>query len=50
MLFSKAAVTNSLMDKLSAKCKIKENPVVSNENKIKADSLVDRLNLMKNWR
>lgn len=50
MLFSKAAVTNSLMDKLAAKCKIKEKPVVSNENKIKADSLVDRLNLMKNWR
>lgn len=50
MLFSKAAVTNSLLDKLSAKCKIKEKPVVNNTNKIKADSLMDRLNLMKNWR
>jgi len=47
MMYSKAQVVNSLMDKLATKCKI--------ENKetnigIKADSLMDRLFLMKNWR
>lgn len=48
MLYSKTAVTNSLMDKLAEKCKTKQK--VNNEHKIKADSLMDRLNLMKNWR
>lgn len=48
MLYSKTAVTNSLMDKLTEKCKTKQK--VNNEHKIKADSLMDRLNLMKNWR
>lgn len=48
MLYSKTAVTNSLMDKLAEKCKTKQK--VNNEQKIKADSLMDRLNLMKNWR
>jgi len=48
MLYSKTAVTNSLMDKLAEKCKT--NQKVNNEHKIKADSLMDRLNLMKNWR
>lgn len=48
MLFSKAAVTNSLMDKLAEKCKTKQK--VNNEHKTRADSLMDRLNLMKNWR
>lgn len=48
MLYSKTAVTNSLMDKLAEKCKTKQK--VNNELKIKADSLMDRLNLMKNWR
>ena len=47
MMYSKAQVVNSLMDKLATKCKI--------ENKetnigIKADELMDRLFLMKNWR
>ena len=47
MMYSKAQVVNSLMDKLATKCKI--------ENKetnigIKADSLMERLFLMKNWR
>lgn len=47
MMYSKAQVVNSLMDKLATKCKI--------ENKetnigIKADSLMERLFLIKNWR
>ncbi|MEF9990364.1 MAG: Clp protease ClpP, partial [Christensenellaceae bacterium] len=46
MLYLKAAVTNSLMDKIAAHCKIK--PV--QEEYIKADALVERLNLIKNWR
>lgn len=48
MLYSKTAVTNSLMDKLAEKCKTKQK--VNNEHKTRADSLMDRLNLMKNWR
>ncbi|MFP5453316.1 head maturation protease, ClpP-related [Parvimonas sp. G1604] len=47
MMYQEAQVVNSLMDKLATKCKI--------ENKetnigIKADELMDRLFLMKNWR
>jgi ATP-dependent Clp protease, proteolytic subunit ClpP len=46
-MYQEAQVVNSLMDKLATKCKI--------ENKetnigIKADSLMERLFLMKNWR
>ena len=48
MVFSQAAVTNSLMDKLSAKCRIQ--PKSEPTNKVSADSLMERLNLMKNWR
>jgi len=46
MVFSRAAVTNSLMDKLAAKCKIEPKQ----ETKTKADSLMERLNLLKSWR
>ena len=47
MMYQEAQVVNSLMDKLATKCTI--------ENKetnigIKADSLMERLFLMKNWR
>lgn len=47
MMYQETQVVNSLMDKLATKCKI--------ENKetnigIKADSLMERLFLMKNWR
>lgn len=49
MLFSKAAVTNSLMDKIAAKCEIRQKSTKT-EQKITADSLMDRLNLIKNWR
>lgn len=49
MLFSKAAVTNSLIDKIAAKCKIQQKVEPINHN-ISADALMDRLNLIKNWR
>ena len=47
MMYQETQVVNSLMDKLATKCKI--------ENKetnigIKADSLMERLFLMRNWR
>ena len=45
-VYSRAAVTNSLMEKLAAKCRIEPK----RENPTPADSLMDRLNLMKNWR
>ena len=48
MVFSRAAITNSLMDKLSAKCRIQ--PKSEPTNKVSAASLMERLNLMKNWR
>lgn len=47
MMYSQAAVTNSLMDKIAAKCKTKSKV---EEVKTKADSLLDRLILLKNWR
>ena len=46
MLYSKTNVVNSLMEKVSAKCKI--NPKPTNTNR--ADDFIDRLNLIKNWR
>lgn len=45
MLYSKTAVTNSLMDKIAHKCKIRQK-----QNTTKADSLLQRLDLIKNWR
>lgn len=45
-LYSRAAVTNSLMDKLSAKCRIQPKET----KKSTADSLMERLTLIKNWR
>lgn len=47
MMYQEAQVVNSLMDKLATKCKI-ENKKTNIE--IKADSLMERLFLMKNWR
>ncbi len=49
MMFSRTAVVNSLMDKLATKCKI-EAKSTQTETKVKAESLMDRLNLIKNWR
>ena len=46
MLYSKANVVNSLMDKIAAKCAIEPKPT----HKHRADDLMDRLNLIKNWR
>ena len=45
MIYSKTAVTNSLMDKIAHKCKIQQK-----QNTTKADSLLQRLDLIKNWR
>lgn len=50
MLYSKTAVVNSLMDKIAEKCKIQQKNETENSNKVKADSLMSRLNLLKNWR
>ena len=50
MLYSKAAVVNSLMDKIAEKCRIQQKETIEDSNKVKADSLMDRLFLMKNWR
>ncbi len=47
MVFSRAAVTNSLMDKLAAKCRIAPKP---ESKKVTADSCLERLDLIKNWR
>ena len=49
MLYSKAAVVNSLMDKIAAKCRT--NPKKTEDSKPKGrsiDSLYERLNLLKN--
>ncbi len=43
--FSRASVTNSLMEKLSAKCRIAAKPTVPERS---VDSLMERLNLIKN--
>ena len=44
MLYSETTVVNSLMDKVAARCRI-EKP-----DKVEADSLLERLTLIKNWR
>ena len=48
MLFTEATLVNSLMDKIAAKCRIehKEDPKPG----VKADTCLERLNLIKNWR
>ena len=43
MLFSRAAVTNHLMDKLAAKCRIEKKPAKPERS---VDDLMERLNLM----
>ncbi len=47
MMYSKAAVTNSLMSKLSAKCHIDHR---QNTAHTKAADLIERLELLRNWR
>lgn len=46
MLFSRAAVTNSLLDKLAAKCRIQSKPV---ETERSVHSLMERLDLIKQY-
>lgn len=47
MMYREAQVVNSLMDKLATKCKIENKETTTG---VKADSLIERLFLMKNWR
>ena len=47
MMYSEASVVNSLKEKLAAKCRISTK---TPEPTHKADDLMDRLNLIKNWR
>ena len=46
MLYSKANVVNSLMGKIAQKCTINPKPT----HTYRADDLLERLNLIKNWR
>ena len=50
MLYSKTEVVNSLMERIAEKCRIQQKNETENSNKVKADSLMSRLNLLKNWR
>jgi ATP-dependent Clp protease protease subunit len=52
MLYSKANVVNSLMGKIARKCAIEPKTAEPTEpaTKHRADDLLDRLNLIKNWR
>lgn len=47
--YSRAAVTNSLMEKLSAKCKIDANPVETDPTNRSVDSLIEHLNTIKKY-
>lgn len=47
MMYQEAQVVNSLMDKIASKCKIENKETNTG---VKADKLMDRLFLMKNWR
>ena len=48
MLYSKAAVVNSLMDKIAAKCITNRKPAEPDPEGRSVDSLMERLNLLKN--
>ena len=54
MQYSEATVVNSLAEKISAKCRIEPvpEPVIPEkpDTRIKAESLMARLHLLKNWR
>ena len=49
MLFSKANVVNTLMDKIAHKCAIDPKPTEP-AHKHRADDYLERLDLIKNWR
>ena len=46
MTFSRASVTNSLIEKMAEKCKIAQKT----KNEITSDSLLERLELIRRWR
>jgi ATP-dependent Clp protease protease subunit len=46
MTFSRASVTNSLIEKVAEKCRITQKA----NNEIASDSLLERLELIRNWR
>ena len=46
--FSRASVTNSLMEKLSARCRIEAKPTETKTNERSVDDLMERLNLIRN--
>ena len=48
MMYSPVVVTNSLMEQIARKCKVKQKEVL--EKKVNASQLIDRLELIKNWR
>lgn len=48
MLYSKAAVVNSLMDKIAAKCTTHRKPAVPETEGRFVDALMERLSLLKN--
>lgn len=47
MMFDKAAVTNSLIDKIAKKCHIQSKPETPETNERSVDSLMERLDLIK---
>lgn len=47
MMYQEAQVVNSLMERIASKCKIENKETNTG---VKADELMDRLFLMKNWR
>jgi ATP-dependent Clp protease protease subunit len=49
MMYSPVVVSNSLMEQIARKCKVKPKEV-SAETKVSAGQLFDRLELIKNWR
>ena len=46
LMYSEAQVVNSLMGRLAERCKI----APKTENKTKAEDLISRLDLLRNWR
>lgn len=50
MLYSKATVMDSLMERIAEHCRIRQKETPADTNTTKADSLLERLNLIKNWR
>lgn len=50
MMYSPVVVTNSLMEQIAKKCKVKAKEEPVEEPKVSAGQLMDRLDLIKNWR